>query len=306
MRIFLTGATGYIGSAVAWALLQRGHRVMGLTHSKEKAPHLSDRGIDPVVGDLMNPDDYRDAAESCEVIIHAAFEYGPSCEAADRIALEALCGAAQKARLPRLFIYTSGVWVLGRHGHAPADEDTPVSPLKIVGWRPEHERLALSAAAGALSTAVVRPGCVYGGRAGLYGNMIGSAFEHRTVRLIGSGNNRWASVYLDDLADLYSLTIDAWPREALYHATDGSAEPLRRAAEAILDAAGGGDIESVSLAEARAAMGDYADALAIDQVVSSRRARRELGWRPKLDSFSANAEALLRQWHRKPSPLGIA
>lgn len=306
MRIFLTGATGYIGSAVAWALLQRGHRVLGLTHSKEKAPHLSDRGIEPVTGDLRRPADYREAAESCDVLIHAGFEYGGAAQETDRTAVDTLLAAARAAGRPRLFLYTSGVWVLGRRGDAPADEGTLPAPLKIVHWRPEHERLTLRAAGGQVSAAVLRPGCVYGGQAGLYGKMIESVYAGRKITLVGRGTNRWASVYLDDLADLYSLVVDAWPREALYHATDGSAEPLRRAAEAILDAAGGGTVESVSLAEARAAMGDYADALALDQVVSSRRARRELGWRPRLDSPSAHAELLLKQWHEKASPYSVA
>ncbi len=306
MRIFLTGATGYIGSAISWALLQRGHSVLGLTHSPEKTKLLADRGIQPVLGDLSKPSAYREAAESCEVLIHAAYEFGEHARAADRTALETLRDAARAARLPRLLVYTSGVWVLGRQSHAPADEDTKASPLKLVAWRPAHEQLALDASEGPVSAAVVRPGCVYGSRAGLYGKMIQGIFDDREIPLIGRGSNRWATVYLDDLADLYSLLVDAWPRRALYHATDGSSEALRTSAEALLDAAGGGSVKNVSLPEARKTLGDYADALAVDQLVSSRRARRELGWRPKLISVAANAENLLKQWHFKPSPFSVA
>lgn len=306
MKIFVTGAAGYIGSAVARALVRAGHEVTGLTHSPGKVRLIEELGAKAVVGDLKKPDSYRQTAEGCEALIHAAFEYSPQGTQADKTAVEALAAAAKSAKARRLMVYTSGVWVLGRQSGAPADERTPLNPLPIVAWRPAHEKLALEAAGGPVACAVVRPGCVYGGMGGLYGMMIQSAVEKHSIKLVGDGSNCWASVYLDDLAELYRLIVERMPQKAVYHATDDVAEPLREAAEALLDAAGGGSVESQSLDEARKALGPFAEALALDQRVSSEKAKRELGWKPAMVSPAKNAMHLLKQWKEKAGPLSVA
>src|SRR5262245_29938821 len=122
MRIFLTGATGYIGSAVLDGLLRAGHDVTALVRDNEKAARMKERGARPVIGNLSDPDSYRASAEAQDGYVHTAFDTtsgrGPSI---DRIALDVMLSAAKRPRtsgagMPssRFVIYTSGIWVLGR------------------------------------------------------------------------------------------------------------------------------------------------------------------------------------------------
>ena len=176
MRIFLTEAAGYIGSAVLDALLRGAHDVTALVRDPEKADRVSLRGVQPLVGDLSAPMSYAKAAETCDAIIHTAYESSKRGPQVDRQAIDVLLGAAirhtAKGR-PVSFVYTSGVWVLGKTS-GKAAEDAPVRPTSLVEWRPDHEKLVLDAGRGRkprtrsrmLRTVVMRPGIVYGGRAG--------------------------------------------------------------------------------------------------------------------------------------------
>lgn len=296
MRIFLTGATGYIGSALARRLDADGHEVVALTRDAGKSARLREHGATPVVGDFKSPASWRKEADACEALIHLGFESGPNAEAADRNAVAALLRSAKSARAPRYFIYTSGVWVLGPAEDAPVTEASSLAPPEIVRWRPSVEQAVLSAHDHGLSVAVVRPGCVYGGNGGLYGMMLQALITERKLKLVGGGKNSWASVYLDDLVDLYRLILEQRPNREIFHATDGSAEPIRKAAEAFAQAAGGADISDWPLAQARKQLGPLADALALDQRVSSEKARIELGWQPAMRSPAKHAASLLEQW----------
>src|SRR5437588_359571 len=165
MRIFLTGATGYVGSAVLDALVRGGHAVTALVRDNEKAARVSARGGHPIIGNLADAESYRAAADAQDGYVHTAFDYSASGRgpAIDRIAIDAILAAARRPRTAgsdgprqRFVIYTSGIWVLGATPE-PAAEDAPVNPIALVAWRPEHERLVLDAASPALRTAVVRP-----------------------------------------------------------------------------------------------------------------------------------------------------
>src|SRR5882672_3210103 len=127
MQIFLTGATGYIGSAVLDALLRAGHAVTALVRQPGQAEYIARRGVQPVMGSLENPASYVAEAEGCDVIIHTALDGSARRDKVDREAVEALLAAATNRAatgLPAAFIYTSGIWVLGDTG-APAAEDAP-------------------------------------------------------------------------------------------------------------------------------------------------------------------------------------
>src|SRR6266487_1001170 len=152
MRIFLTGATGYIGASVLDALVRAGHDVTALVRNNEKAQQVADRGGHPVLGNLAEPDSFREAADGQDGYILAGFDSasgrGP---AIDQLAVETIVEAAKRPRsnasnapARRYIIYTSGVWVLGR-APVPATEDTPVNPVAAVSFRPVHERLVLDA-----------------------------------------------------------------------------------------------------------------------------------------------------------------
>src|SRR5438270_4604187 len=143
MRIFLTGATGYIGNAVLDALVRGGHDVTALVRTNEKARRVAKRGAHPVIGNLGEPESYRASAEAQDGYIHTAFDSrsgrGPSI---DRTVLETILAAAKRPRTAgatspakRFIVYTSGEWVLGRTPE-PAAEHSPVNPIDLVSWRP--------------------------------------------------------------------------------------------------------------------------------------------------------------------------
>jgi nucleoside-diphosphate-sugar epimerase len=295
MRIFLTGASGYIGAAVLDGFARAGHHVTGLVRNSEKADRVSSRGGAPLIGDLHDPSTYAAAAAACEVIVHAGFDGARAVET-DRLAIETLAAAARSAasRHPRLLVYTSGIWVLGP-APDPVAEDAPVSPAAIASYRPGHEQLVLSAEGDGLRTIVVRPGIVYGGSRGIVGDIFRDAVNG-LVRVIGPGDNRWPAVYDRDLADLYHRLALRPDASGIYHATDDSDDRVNDIVEAIVaHAAAPVTVRRIPVDEAKAKLGNYALALALDQVVKSPRARA-LGWTPTIRSIPRNAARLFEEW----------
>ncbi len=302
MRIFLTGATGYIGGAVLDTLVRAGHQVTALVRDNEKAARVTARGAHPVVGNLAEPDSYRAVADAQDGYIHTAYDgssgRGPGV---DRVALDTILAAAKRPRTAgastpatRFVIYTSAAWVLGRTPD-PATEETPIHPIDLVSWRPDHEAMVLAARTGDLRTIVVRPGVVYGGGEGMVGDLFKSA-SNGLVRVVGDGNNHWPLIYDRDLADLYARLAQHEDSGGVYHANDEGDERVNDIVSAIspyLQLTP--DVRHVPIEEARAKMGSYADALSLDQVVRSPRARA-LGWSPTLHSVAGNAARLLEEW----------
>lgn len=298
MRVFVTGATGYIGSVVVDALQRASHEVVALVRHQEKARRLADRGVDTAVGTLGNPNTWRQQASTCAAFIHAGFEQSAKGVEIERIALEALVEIARHAgeRGPASLVYTSSIWVLGP-APEPADESVTPAPIDLVAWRPAHERLVLDAATPALRTAVIRPGVVYGGARGIVSDMLKDA-ENGLMRIVGSGENHWPLVYDRDLADLYVRVLASEAGRGVFHATDEADEQVRVIADAIAaHRPHPPDIRFVPLAEARTKQGAYADALALDQRVRSPRAHA-LGWTPLLRSVSGNIPRLFEELRR--------
>jgi nucleoside-diphosphate-sugar epimerase len=292
MRVFLTGATGYIGASVLEAVLRAGHDVTTLVRGGAGAEHLRSRGANLVKGDLGHPEAWRGAAEGFEAYIHTGFETSPRGADVDRKAIEAMATLARAAR--SALIYTSGVWVLG-NTPTPATEATPVNPTALSAWRPDHERIALSAAGDGARPIVVRPGTVYGGGRGIITDLLKEA-DNGLMRVIGQGRNHWANVYERDLGDLYARLLGSREASGIYHANDEADETVDEIVQAIAaHAATRPDVRFVPLEEARRKLGSYADALALDQIVRSPRARA-LGWHPTIGSVARNVPRLFEEW----------
>ena len=298
MRIFLTGATGHVGSAVLDALIRGGHQVTTLVRDNEKAARVGGRGARPVVGNLADPKSYRDAADAQDGYVHAALDTatgkGPETE---KIALETVIAAATRpsnTAAKRFIIFTSGMWVLG-NASEPVAENAPLNPIAMASHRPAHERMVLEAATDRLRTIVVRPGIVYGGGSGMVGDIFRAA-TNGLVRVVGDGNNHWPLVYDRDLADLYAKLAVNNDASGIYHANDEGDERVNDIVSAISPyLAVRPDVRHVPIKEARTKMGPFADALALDQMVRSPRARA-LGWTPTLHSVAGNAARLLEEW----------
>jgi nucleoside-diphosphate-sugar epimerase len=297
MRVFLTGATGYIGSAVLDALVRSGHEVTALIRDPERAEHIALRGVKTVAGELSKSRSYAADAEACDAIVHTAFDHSKHGATVDRQAIDnllAIAGKRAAAGKPASFIYTSGLWVLG-DTQGQATEESTVHPTALVDWRPEHEQLVLERGQSGIRTAIVRPAVVYGGSRGIVGDLLKDALNG-LVRVIGEGRNHWACVYDRDLADLYVRLAVHPDASGIFHANDEADERVSDIVDAIArHAKMRPDVRHVPIEEARAKMGPYADALALDQIVRSPRARA-IGWAPTLHSVSANVPRLLEEF----------
>jgi nucleoside-diphosphate-sugar epimerase len=211
-----------------------------------------------------------------DAVVNCALASGAQAPSIESAALDAMLGGITNDH--EAFIYTSGVWVYGSRGDAVVDEDAPPAPTPLVAWRPAHERRVHGAAARRVRTVVIRPGVVYGEGGGIVGGMVDDA-RGGELMVVGDGENRWSMVRIDALAELYALALEHAERGAVYNATFAAPVPYVEIARAASRAAGGnGAVRHVPLAEARARLGDYADALALDLQVSGDRAHRDLGW----------------------------
>jgi nucleoside-diphosphate-sugar epimerase len=277
MRIFVTGASGYIGAAVVRELVAHGHQVSGLARSDAAADAVRGFGAEVVRGDLQTLDVLAGAVSQHEATVHAAFFRGPEFVEAEWSALETMLSAAPAGSA---FVNTSGSWVYGDRGDAVVDEDAPLAPIALVAWRPRHEARVLESAARGVRPIVIRPSVVYGDGRGMVGAMVEQA-RHGPVRIVGDGSNRWPLVRVDALAELYRRALEHPNARGIYNAARGAAVPYVEIARAAARVGGGdGTVEHLTLESARAAMGPYADALALDLQISSAKAERELGWAP--------------------------
>jgi nucleoside-diphosphate-sugar epimerase len=298
MRVFLTGGTGYIGSAVLDGLLRAGHRVTAIVRDPEKGERLTARGATTVVGELALPKTFAAALEGSDAVVHTSFEGSPRGIEKDLQAIETLLASLQSAQTstPRTFIYTSDAWVLGGTTR-PVNEDAPLDPAAHVAWRPLHEQRVLDAGQNGLRTVIVRPGIVYGGSRGIVSDLLKDALNGM-MRVIGPGKNRWPTVYDRDLADLYVRLLQSPDVRGVFHANDETDERVNDIVDAIADhLTQRPDIRHMPLPEARRKLGPKADALALDQRVRSPRAK-ELGWAPSLSSITANVPRLFEEYRR--------
>ena len=276
MRLFLTGATGYIGTAVAERLRAAGHRLSGLARSDQAAERLGAAGVEPVRGDFADPATVGAAAREADGTISMATTYDP---AVDVPAVNAMLSALADSDKP--FIYTGGIWSYGDTGGAVVDETTPVKPIPRVKWREDLENRVLAAVGRRIRTILIRPAIVYGRGGGMPAEFFESARREGAPRVVGTGENRWALVHVDDLADLYLLALEKAPAGTLLLAVGAQSVRVRDLAKAASRGAGAnGRIITWPLEEARAARGEYADARALDQQASGARARETLGWQP--------------------------
>lgn len=278
MHVFLTGASGYLGSRIAAKLLGRGDDVTGLVRRAGSAPP----GVVEIVGDLRNPDTFLDAAAASEGVIHTAFGHEEGFDEAvgiERQAVDALIMRQQGSGKP--VILSSAVGILGDTGDAPATEDTPVSddfPARIRGF---IEEWTTTRNQGVSINSIRLPVLVYGcGGSQFLPLLLNVARRDGVSRYVGDGTNRLAAVHVEDAADAYLLALRAGSAGRIYNV---AAETLtsRALAEAVATAAGIEQVESVTLEESQAAIHPFV-ALLLSKTfdLDASATQDDLGWTP--------------------------
>jgi nucleoside-diphosphate-sugar epimerase len=289
MRVFVTGATGFIGSAIVRELIDAGHQVLGLARSDAGAESLIAAAAQVHRGSLEDLESLRSGAAASDGVIHTAFihdfsNYGPAVET-DRRAIETLGGALADSDRP--LIVTSGTLLLQRQGLLATEEDesNPNFPRK-------SEEAGLALAARGVHASVVRlsPSVHGNGDHGFVPRLISIAREKGVSAFIGDGLNRWPAVHRLDAAHLYRLVLEKSSAGAQYHGVADEGVPAREIAEAIgrqLNV----PVISKSLEEADGHFGWIARFFGIDAPASSALTQERLGWRPVQPGLIADLNA---------------
>jgi nucleoside-diphosphate-sugar epimerase len=285
MRVFVTGASGHVGSAVVPELLQAGHQVVGLARSDSSATALTAAGADVRRGDLDDLDGLGEAAAAADGVINLAFKHEsmrsgdfPGAVAADLRAIEAIGAALEGSDKP--FVSTSGTLMLtlaGITGRAGTERD-----VLEAGPRIDAENTAVALAERGVRSSVVRlPPLVHStlDHHGFAPTLIGIARDKRVSGYVGDGSNRWPAVHTLDAARVYRLALEAAPAGARLHAVADDGVPFRDIAAVIgrklgLPSAG---IAAEDAGEHFSFLGDF---VSLDNPTSSELTRQWLDWQP--------------------------
>ena len=286
MRIFLTGASGFIGSAIVPELVRAGHRVLGLARSDASAEKLAAAGVDVHRGALTDLDSLRRGAAACDGVIHCAFshddfnDYIANCEK-DRGAIEALGSALAGSDRP--LVITSGS-VRFTPGRVVTEDDTPDATTG--GPRGASEQLAFSFARRGVRVSSLRLPVVHGdGDQGFVPTLIEIARKTGRSGYIGDGENRWPAVHRLDAARLFVLALEKAPAGARLHAVGDEGVPTRDIA-GVIGRKLGPPVESVP----KEHFGWLGAFFSLDTPASSALTQARFGWKPEQAGLLADLE----------------
>jgi nucleoside-diphosphate-sugar epimerase len=293
MKVFCTGASGYIGGSVAAHLVAAGHHVTGLVRTREKADAVRARGIQPLLGTLDDGECLAQAAQAADIVVNAA-------SADHKAAVAALLGALAGSGKP--FIHTSGSSIVGTRarGHrsdAIFDENSPITPSPARAARVALNDFIVSYRDKGCRPVIICPSLIYGLGHGLEPDsmqvplLIGLARKRGCAAHAGPGENIWSNVHIDDLVTLYALAIEKAPAGAFFFAENGE-NSMREICEAINRMLGSEAAPSAMSMEE--AIAEWGQGLAEDTMASNSRVRaaraRQLGWKPKARSLIEEIE----------------
>ena len=292
MKVFLTGATGFVGSVVAEKLLGKGHEVSGLARNEAAVLKLNEKGITALCGDLSDVEVLKRGAGEADAVIHTAFSHNFSdyndAVKLDRAVIAAFAEALARTNKP--FIVTSSSAILGNTLGNVADEDYPFNQNSLRLLRGEAERDVLQLPQIGIRSIVLRlPLFVYGrGGSSFVPFMIEQAKKAGAANYAESGAEIVSAVHVEDVADLYASALETSTAKGLYNvaAENVSLKELNEAIARLLDI----EAKSISLEQARKQFGAMFDFLSINNQLSSDKARRELSWKPSAASILDDIE----------------
>ena len=270
MQVLLTGATGYIGSVVLDHLIAAGHTVFAPVRTNDAGVKVEARRGRAIVGDLTDAAWLTQQLSDVDAAIHLAALDGAGDDAVISAVESAFAGTKKR------FVYTGGIWTWGNS--ADITENSPFDPGAISAWRPE--RIARVRGAD-YSGIVISPAVVYGHGAGMTALIFSDQMKNEdgALRLVGDGTQHWATVYVEDLADLYVRAVENAPSGELYIGASGHNPNVREMAEAAVGPNGKVVPETVENSQARLSV-PFADALLLDEQAFGQKARTDLGWNP--------------------------
>lgn len=305
MKIFMTGASGYIGGTVADSLIKAGHAVAGLARSEDAAAKLRAHRMEAVRGDLGSHSLVRNAARGADAVINCANAEDPFVVAA---ILEGLAGSG------KAFLHTSGTSVVGdkvagKLSPKVFHEDTPLDPLPEKIQRVAVHRSVLAAAVQGIRSVVLCPSLIYGEGRGANPDsiqvptLIRQAIKSGVPRYVGEGENVWSTVHIEDVADAYLLALDGARAGSFFFIENGEAS-LKSIVESIARLLGGKRTpEGWSIDEAIAEWGPMAVwfSLGGNSRVNADKLRSMLGWKPRGADLVHEIE---QGWYRRQLEAG--
>ena len=289
MRVFVTGATGFVGSAVVKDLIAAGHEVLGLSRSDAGAKQLRDAGAGVHRGDIYDLDSIRSGASDVDGVIHTAFDHDFSrfvknCET-DRKVIECLGTALGTSGRP--LVITSALAVL-KNGEVSTENDRPVVDSSVMPRVASEEAAEVQVHAGVNVSVVRLPPSVHdAGDHGFVPMLIGIARDKGMSAYIGEGLNRWPAVHRADAAKLYRLALERGVADSRYHAVGDAGVPFREIAT-LIGGQLGLPVTSISAEEAAAHFGWFVKFAGIDVPSSAWQTSSQLGWSPSQPGLLAD------------------